>query len=408
VELTESMVTADVAGAAAVLRAIKAVGVEISLDDFGTGFSSLSYLSRLPIDVVKVDRSFVRDVTANAQDVSVTRAIIHMTHGLQMRALVEGVETEGQLALLVAAGCDEVQGYWFSKPVPAAELEAMVRQRKRLPQRYVRHPDGQRARTLLLVDDEENILSALKRLLRRDGYRILTAASAAEGLLRLAEEEVDVIVSDQRMPGMTGVEFLHRARELYPNSLRLVLSGFTDLQSIIDAVNEGAIYKFLTKPWDDERLRGDVAEAFRQKELADENRRLAQQVDKSNAELAAQGERLERLLEQHREQAELLAAGAGSLRDVFDELPVAVLGLDADGVLVFVNREAQRWLPQLTAQLGTALVEPLPSPEGGATLSRRVVIEGHEFELLTRQLPGDPLPRGRVLVLLPLTAERMT
>jgi diguanylate cyclase (GGDEF)-like protein/PAS domain S-box-containing protein len=406
VELTESMVMTDLDSAAAVLRAIKATGVQISLDDFGTGFSSLSYLSRLPLDVVKVDRSFVRDVTADAQDVSVTRAIISMTHGLQMRALAEGVETDGQLSLLVAAGCDEVQGFWFSPAVPAPDFEVLVRTGKCLPERYVRHPGGQRQRTLLLVDDEENILAALKRLLRREGYRILVAGSAAEGLQRLAEDEVDVIVSDQRMPGMTGVEFLRRAKDLYPHTLRLVLSGYTELQSIIDAVNEGAIYKFLTKPWDDERLRGHVAEAFRQKELADENRRLARQVDRANADLAKLNERLERTLGQQREQAELLAASAGSMREVFDELPVAALALDADGTLVFVNREAERLLPTLTANLGNPAAECLPPAllapmTPGAPLRQHLPFAGRPWLAMSRLLPGPAAAQGRLLLLLP-------
>ena len=191
-------------------------------------------------------------VTAAAHDVSVTRSIITMAHGLQMRVLVEGVETEGQLALLAANRCDMVQGFWFSPPVPAAEFEQMLRADKRLPERFLTR--SRRPRTLLLVDDESNILAALRRLLRRDGYHILTAGSAAEGLQRLAEGDVDGIVSDQRMPGLSGVEFLRRAKDLYPETVRIVLSGYTELQSITDAINKGAIYKFLTKPWNDTEL----------------------------------------------------------------------------------------------------------------------------------------------------------
>ena len=408
IELTEGMVMTDIEGAAATLRAVKAIGVQVSLDDFGTGFSSLSCLSRLPIDVVKIDRSFVRDVTADAQDVSVTRTIIHMTHGLQMRVLAEGVETEGQLSLLVAAGCDEVQGFWFSRPLPAAEFAMMLREGKRLPERHVRQPGGPRRRTLLLVDDEDNILSALKRLLRRDGYHILCARSAAEGLQRLAEEDVDVIVSDQRMPGMTGVEFLHRARDLYPDTFRLVLSGFTELQSIIDAVNQGAIYKFLTKPWDDELLRGHVADAFRQKGLADENRRLARQIDSASADLAALNDRLARTLAQQTAQAELLAASAGNLREVFDLLPIAAIGLDGDGSLNFANREAERLLPVLSGLLGLPVVGALPAAllapmAGDAVQGLHLTLAGARFEARLQALPGNSSSCGRLVLLLPCT-----
>ena len=322
IELTEGTAMSDVQHAASVLAEIRALGVEISLDDFGTGFSSLSCLRSLLIDVVKVDRSFVHDVTAAPEDVSVTRAIITMAHGLQMQVLAEGVETEGQLSLLAANRCDLIQGYLFSAAVPPDEFAKLLVEGRRLPERFVTRV--RRTKTLLLVDDEENILASLKRLLRRDGYTIITACGAAEGLRRLSETEVDVIVSDQRMPGMTGVEFLRRAKELYPDSIRMVLSGYTELQSIIDAVNEGAIYKFLTKPWDDERLRGHVAEAFRQKDLADENRRLASQVESANSSYVELNSRLERLVAQQREQAELLSTSAGGMREVLDLLPAPV------------------------------------------------------------------------------------
>jgi len=385
VELTESMLMDDFDQAAAVLRSIRAIGIEISLDDFGTGYSSLNSLSRLPIDIVKVDRSFVHDVTAAAQQVSVTRAIINMAHGLQMKVLAEGVETEGQLSLLASQGCDQVQGYWFSRPVPAPAFAAMLLEGKRLPERFTSR--ARRVRTLLLVDDEENILAALKRLLRRDGYNIVTATSAAEGLQRLTEHEVDVIVSDQRMPGMTGVEFLRRANALYPHTVRIVLSGYTELQSIIDAVNEGAIYKFLTKPWDDERLRGHVAEAFRQKELADENRRLAHQVETANGDLASLNHKLERLLAQQREQAALLLASAEGSRSLLDDLPVAVLGVDPDGIVAYANRAAPPGL--------------LGSQTGPERADHRIELAGRHYPVLAAEMSHAGTPRGRLLVLLP-------
>ncbi|RYH29809.1 MAG: response regulator [Alcaligenaceae bacterium] len=108
----------------------------------------------------------------------------------------------------------------------------------------------------------------MRRLLRRDGYEILTANSAREGFDILGRHEIQVILSDQRMPEMSGSEFLSRARELYPDTIRIVLSGYTDLESISDAINRGAIYKFLTKPWDDELLRENIREAFRHHEAA--------------------------------------------------------------------------------------------------------------------------------------------
>jgi len=153
-------------------------------------------------------------------------------------------------------------------------------------------------RTLLLVDDEANILSALKRLLRRDGHQILTANNGAEGLKILAEHRVDIILSDQRMPGMTGVDFLRAAKALYPDTIRIVLSGYTELQSVTDAINEGAVYRFLTKPWDDDALREQINKAIEYRQVIEDNRQLENQVYNTNRELMAANRKLKDLLQQ--------------------------------------------------------------------------------------------------------------
>lgn len=287
-EITESAVMDDVEAAIATVRRLKALGVRIALDDFGTGYSSLSHLKRFPIDRLKIDTSFVLDVTTDPDDAAICDAIIGIARNLKLTVIAEGVESEAQMNHLRRRHCNGIQGHLFSHPLPAEDFQRLLASDAMLPL-----PSTEvRQRTLLVVDDEVSIVSALKRMLRREGYRIVTAHSAMEGLQKLTEFEVDVIVSDQRMPGMTGVEFLRRAKELYPDTVRMVLSGYTELQSITDAVNEGAIYRFLTKPWVDEQLRAHISEAFRHKEMADENRRLGQELQRKNDELlAAQGAR---------------------------------------------------------------------------------------------------------------------
>ncbi|MDO8926495.1 MAG: EAL domain-containing protein [Sideroxyarcus sp.] len=141
-------------------------------------------------------------------------------------------------------------------------------------------------RTLLLVDDEKDVGAALERLLRGDGYTILHANSGREGLEILAQHEVGVVVSDQRMPGMTGIEFLTEVKALYPHTIRMVLTGYADLDTVKEAINRGAIYKFLTKPWDNDTLRGDVMEAFGRFELAQQRAGLLQQIQSANELLA--------------------------------------------------------------------------------------------------------------------------
>nr|WP_269746264.1 response regulator [Janthinobacterium sp. CG3] len=133
-------------------------------------------------------------------------------------------------------------------------------------------PPGEAAprETLLIVDDEAQVAAALKRLMRPDGYQILTAATPDEGFRLLALHRVQVIICDQRMPLMRGTEFLNKVRQLHPDTIRIVLSGYTALESVIDAINEGQIYRFFTKPWDDDIVRKTVRGAFHQYALVHE------------------------------------------------------------------------------------------------------------------------------------------
>ena len=126
IELTESIIVHDPAAVTAILAGIEKLGVQISIDDFGTGYSSLSYLKRFPIDVLKVDQSFVRDIATDPDDAAIVRAIITMAHALGIQTIAEGVETREQLAFLRENSCDAMQGYYFSRPVPGEEITAML------------------------------------------------------------------------------------------------------------------------------------------------------------------------------------------------------------------------------------------------------------------------------------------
>ena len=125
-EITESMVMGNPDQARQTLHEFKEMGIALALDDFGTGYSSLGYLRRFPLDHIKIDRSFLRDIPDSADDVILTRTIIAMAHGLRLKVVAEGVETEAQYRFLRAEGCDEMQGYYFSRPVAADEFRALV------------------------------------------------------------------------------------------------------------------------------------------------------------------------------------------------------------------------------------------------------------------------------------------
>lgn len=132
VELTESSLMENTQHTIASLQRLRAMGVKISVDDFGTGYSSLAYLRRFPIDTLKIDIAFIREVTSNPQDAAITRTIIELAHSLQLRVVAEGVETQAQLVFLRDAGCDQIQGYLFSRPLPKDELERLLIDRRRL------------------------------------------------------------------------------------------------------------------------------------------------------------------------------------------------------------------------------------------------------------------------------------
>ncbi|MDD5249818.1 MAG: response regulator [Rhodocyclaceae bacterium] len=144
---------------------------------------------------------------------------------------------------------------------------------------------AERPLTLLFVDDEAGILSSLRRLFRPHGYRILTAESGAEGLEVLGREEVDLVVSDMRMPNMDGAKFLRQVRAGWPSVVRLLLTGYADMASTIDAINQGEIYRYISKPWDDDEIIHTIKESLERKRLERENARLGELTRRQNEEL---------------------------------------------------------------------------------------------------------------------------
>jgi EAL domain-containing protein (putative c-di-GMP-specific phosphodiesterase class I)/CheY-like chemotaxis protein len=258
-DLTEAIVMEDAANFVTRLAALKALGIRLSLDDFGTGYSNLSYLKRFPLDFLKVDRSFVQDVTTNPDDAAIVRAVISLGHSLGLAVVAEGVETEAQVEWLRRERCEQIQGYVFSRPLPAAQFEALLRSRKGLPSRGTGAQDG---KTLLIVDDDAGVAASVVRVLRRDGYHILTAPHATDALDLMALNVVHVVIADHRMPAMTGAELLGKVKLLYPDTVRILFSGYIEIEALTEAVNRGAIYRFLLKPWDDETLRESVRQAF--------------------------------------------------------------------------------------------------------------------------------------------------
>ena len=151
----------------------------------------------------------------------------------------------------------------------------------------------ERRHTILVVDDEPDVVKSVQDLLRFD-YRVLGATRASEGMRILQTEEVHVVMSDQRMPEMTGVQFLDKVRGANPEAMRLLFTGYADIKAVIDAINQGNVYRYITKPWDPDELQSVIREAVNRYDLITERNALIEEMKEKNAELAKVNEDLRR------------------------------------------------------------------------------------------------------------------
>jgi CheY-like chemotaxis protein len=259
-ELTESLLMSDAQESVETLHQLKHLGVQLSVDDFGTGYSSLAYLKRFPLDELKIDREFIRDAVSDPDDAAITVTIINLAHSLKLKVVAEGVETEGQLNFLRFHGCDEIQGFHFAQPLPADACARMLAEDKHLAR--PQNPVTGNAVSLLLVVENENELQLLMQAFRLDSFRVLTAKNANESFEILARHSVDVVISDNNMSGMNGVQFLTRVRKLYANTLRVLASSGDDTPTLTRATNMAGIHLFLPKSWTAERLRTEVRDTL--------------------------------------------------------------------------------------------------------------------------------------------------
>ncbi len=137
---------------------------------------------------------------------------------------------------------------------------------------------------VLYVDDEKHNLTSFKATYRRE-FKVYTAESAQEGMQILDDEEVDIILTDQRMPQMTGVEFLEQIKEKHPGPIRILITGYSDIQAIIDAINKGQVYRYISKPWDTQDLQLVIQQAYEVFSLRKENAKLMEELKLANKQL---------------------------------------------------------------------------------------------------------------------------
>lgn len=199
--------------------------------------------------------------------------------------------------------------------------------------------------TLLIVDDECNVLKSLKRLLFETDYRVLTAESGDEGLKMFENESsIQLVISDYRMPEMNGVEFLKRVKELYPDTIRIILSGYADVMAIVEAINDGEVYKFISKPWNDQDLLTTVMRALEQYSLKQENLRLNSELSQRNKDLEDVAHELERKVQERTKDLEMKNRALTTTHRILDLLPAGVVGIDPDASIVYSNEMARQLL----------------------------------------------------------------
>ena len=194
---------------------------------------------------------------------------------------------------------------------------------------------------VLCVDDEENILNSLRRLLRREGYRLLTASSGNDGLKLLEENDVHLVISDQRMPEMSGTDFLAKVKVEFPDALRIILTGYTDVDSITESINKGHIYKFFLKPWNDQSLKLEIRQALEQYDLIQANKGLHEKVLEQNEELKGMNENLEKLVKERTRELEIQNQALELSRAILEDLPLPIIGVSSEGNIVLINKQTQ-------------------------------------------------------------------
>jgi len=186
---------------------------------------------------------------------------------------------------------------------------------------------------LLFVDDEEKVLASLKRLFMGHDYEIHTAGSGEEALKVVNENPVDLIISDQRMPEMTGVELLGMVREIYPDTIRMILTAYSDIEAAIASINEGQVYKFILKPWENDELRLTVIKALEHYDLIKENKRLNEELKEWNRTLEKKVEyRTKELMEEK-----------NKLITVINTIKEGFVFCDDKGVLIQINPTAEKY-----------------------------------------------------------------
>jgi CheY-like chemotaxis protein len=268
-EVTESTLISDAEGAVETLQELAALGVKIAIDDFGTGYSSLAYLKRLPLHMLKIDKSFVDGLGEDPDDTAIVGATVALAHALGLSVTAEGVETADQLERLRVIGCQEAQGYFVSRPVPAAAFTELL---------VVEETSGWRGATatapetadayqphrVLVVDDAADVRQLARMALSASGFEVYDTANGADAVSMAQQLRPDCVILDVSMPGISGIDVCCALRgdPRTAGCTIVMLTGNTEAAQKIEAFAGGAD-DYIIKPFSPRDLVGRVRAALR-------------------------------------------------------------------------------------------------------------------------------------------------
>lgn len=267
--------------------------------------------------------------------------------------------------------------------------------------------------TVLCVDDEVNILQTLKRLLRKENYQLLTASSGKEGLEILANNDVHLVISDQRMPEMSGTEFLAEIKDRFPDVIRIILTGYTEVDAITESINRGHIYKFFLKPWNDDNLKLEIRKALDQYDLIKANEHLTRTIIRQNEILKEMNDELEGKVEKRTRELVLRNQALELSQTILENIPFPILGISEENIIVLENRNVAHLVfknnrkivigDNLSEYLDETVTDKvrLAIAENREEWIRRYPLADKHYSLAISPLSGRYLGKGVIITFVP-------
>jgi response regulator RpfG family c-di-GMP phosphodiesterase len=244
---------------------------------------------------------------------------------------------------------------------------------------------------ILFVDDEEDVLNSLKRQFRKDDFKMYIALGGEEALRILSEMKIHIIISDERMPGMSGIELLHKVKKLYPETIRIILSGYADTNSIINAINKGEVYRFVSKPWSKESLLQVIDESFAQIEVNENTKKYMEKIIEENRKLQKQLDSRNSALEIT---IEILNKISRPIIAISDEERIVKYNNEAKNICKDSIEEGAYLKEHFSDPIREKIMEGLEIP--GGRKSFKIDIEGKKITIYTRALRSQDPYKGLV------------